>query len=98
MASLKTFCPNGVDNLSPESTEIFNLNFQSLQVVSRCYRDPQKQGTENVCDLRNLGPNIYQCFKIENIFYFQQLVIQVLVKHGTSIVVDISVQRVKLFY
>ena len=51
-----------------------------------------------MCDLRNLGPSIYQCFKIENIFYFQQLVIQVLVKHGTSTVVDISVQRVKLFY
>ena len=30
-----------------ESTELFNLNFQSLEVVSR-YRDPQLQVTENL--------------------------------------------------
>ena len=38
------FCDN------PSTTEIFNLNFQSLEVVSR-YRDPQLQVTEKVCYL-----------------------------------------------
>ena len=51
------------------STELFNLNFQSLEVVFR-YRDTQLQVTENVCDLWNLSPSIYQCFKIEGIFFF----------------------------
>ena len=55
--------------LTLKSTELRNLNFQPLEVVSR-YRDPQLQVTENLCDLRNLGANIYQCFKIESIFYF----------------------------
>ena len=44
------------------------------------YRDPQLQVTENLCDLQILSPNIYHCFKIESIIYFQQMVIQVLVK------------------
>ena len=44
------------------------LYFQSLEVVSR-YRDTQLQVTENLCYLRNLSPNIYQCFKIEGIFF-----------------------------
>ena len=48
---------------------MFNLNFQSLEVVSR-YRHTQLQVTENLSDLENLGPNIYQCFKIGSIFYF----------------------------
>ena len=39
------------------------------KVVSR-YRDTQLQVAENLCDLQNLGPNIYQCIKIESIFYF----------------------------
>ena len=55
--------------VNPLSTQIFNLNFQSLEVVSR-YRDTQLQVTENLCDLWNLGPNIYQGFKLEGIFYF----------------------------
>ena len=37
-------------------TEISNLNFQSLEGVSR-YRDPQLQVIENLCDLRNSSPN-----------------------------------------
>ena len=44
--------------LNSESTELFNLNFQSLEVVSR-YRDPQLRVTENLCDLRNVSPNIF---------------------------------------
>ena len=36
--------------VSPQITELINLNFQSLEVVSR-YRDPQLQVTENVCYL-----------------------------------------------
>ena len=32
--------------LNPYSTELFNLNFRSLEAVSR-YRDPQLQVTEN---------------------------------------------------
>ena len=51
-----------------QSTELFNFNFQSLKVVSR-KRDPQLQVTENMCDLWNLSPNTYQCFKIWGIFY-----------------------------
>ena len=66
-------------HINPWSTEIRNLNFQSLAVVSR-YRDPQLQVTENLCYLWNLSPNIYQCFKIESIFNFKQPVIQVLTK------------------
>ena len=55
--------------------EPFNLNFQSLEVVSR-YRETQLQVTENVCYLRNIRPNIYQCFKIKGIFYSEQLVLR----------------------
>ena len=36
--------------LNPWNTEICNLNFLSLEVVSR-YRDTQLQVTENLCDL-----------------------------------------------
>ena len=36
--------------LNPRSTELFNVNFLSLEVVSR-YRDPQLQVTENLCNL-----------------------------------------------
>ena len=46
--------------LNPKGTKLFNLNFQSLEVVSRS-RDSQLQVTEK------LNPNIYQCFKIEGI-------------------------------
>ena len=46
-----------------KSTGLFNLNFQSLEVVSR-YRDTQLQVTENLCYLWNLSLNIYQFFKI----------------------------------
>ena len=53
-------------NFNPD---LFYLNFQSLEVVSR-YRDPQLQVTENLCFLWNLSPNIYQCFKIASTFYF----------------------------
>ena len=56
-------------------TELLNFNFQSLEVVSR-YRDTQLQVIENLCDLWNLSPNIYQCFKTEGIFYFLQLIIR----------------------
>ena len=59
--------------------KIFNLNFHSLEVVSR-YRDPQLQVSENLCYLENESPKICQCFKIEIIFCLKQLVIQVLVK------------------
>ena len=65
--------------LSLRALELFNLNFQSLKFVSR-YRETQLQVAENLCDLWNLSPDRYQCFKIEGIFYFQQLVIQVLIK------------------
>ena len=61
-----------ISRLDPYFTfnnEIFNLNFQSLEVVSR-YRDTQLQVTENLCDLRNLGHSIYEYFKIGRIFYF----------------------------
>ena len=60
---------------NPYITELFKLFFQSLEVVSR-YRDTQPQVTENECDLSNLSPNINQCFKIEGIFYREQLVIE----------------------
>ena len=54
---------NMMKELSTLSTELFNLNFQSLEAVSR-YRDPQFQVTENLCGLLNLSPNIYQCVRI----------------------------------
>ena len=37
---------NAGDIINPWSTELYNLNFQSLKVVSR-YRDPQLEVTEN---------------------------------------------------
>ena len=58
------------------------------------YRDPQLQVTENLCDLRNLSPNIYQCFKIEGLFIFNNWlsgVIQFVIKQIMSTVVDICV-------
>ena len=72
--------------VKPQSPELRNFYFQPLEVVSR-YRDPQLQVTGNLGYLRNLSPNIYQCFKIENIFYFYQMVIQVLIKHRTATLV-----------
>ena len=36
----------------------------------------QFQLTENACDLWDLAPNIYKCLKIEDIFYFELLVMQ----------------------
>ena len=51
-----------------------------LKPDSFIYRDPQLQMTENLCDLWNLSTNIYECFKSESIFYFEQLVIEVVVK------------------
>ena len=68
-----------VGKIDPYNTDLFNLNFQSPEVVSR-NRDPKLQVTEYLCYLWNLGPNIYQCFKIESTFYFEQLVIQVPIK------------------
>ena len=40
------------------------------------YRDTQFQVTEHECDFKNLGPFTYQCFKIEGMFYCEQLVIR----------------------
>ena len=65
--------------VNPESTELFNLNFRSPEVVSR-YRDTQLRVTENLCDFGKLSPNIYSCLKIEGIFYFEKRFIQVLIK------------------
>ena len=59
--------------VNPLITEL--SNFQSLEVLSR-YRDTQLQVTENLCDLRNLSPNIYQRFTIEGIFYCEQLALR----------------------
>ena len=54
--------------LNPKSTELTNFNFQPLEVVS-CYCDSQLPVTENLCVLQYLSPIIYQCFKIESIFF-----------------------------
>ena len=59
--------------LTSRALSYFNLIFQSLEVVSR-YRDTQLQVTENVCDLWNVYPDIYHCFKI------YQLLLQLLIK------------------
>ena len=56
------------EHLNPWSTKKFNLNFQSLEVVSR-YRDPQLQVTEILGDSLNVSPYLYQCFRIGSIFY-----------------------------
>ena len=44
-------------DVNPWSIELFNLNFQAPEVVSR-YRETRLQVTENSCDLCNLGSNI----------------------------------------
>ena len=43
--------------LNPYSAKVIYLNFQPLEVVSRC-RDPQPQVVENDSYLFNLRPNI----------------------------------------
>ena len=58
-------------DISPWSTELYNLNFQSLEVVSR-YRDPQPQVTENYLVSWNLIQNECQGLKFWDKFYFQQ--------------------------
>ena len=60
---------------NPWITELCNLNIQSLEVVSR-YRDTKLQVIENFYYLLNLNPYIYQCFKIECIFYCEELIIR----------------------
>ena len=89
-----------MEEINPQSTQLRNLNFQSLEVVSR-YRDPQLQVTENLFYLRKLSPDTYQCFKIESIFNFKQLVIGGYTgakNHRMSTGIDISVVRVNQQY
>ena len=43
---------------NPYPAELIYLNFQPLEIVSRC-RDPQPQVVENYSYLCNLTPNIY---------------------------------------
>ena len=57
------------------------------------YRDPQLQVTENSCNLWNWSPNIYQCFKIEGIFYCEQLVIRGANKNTECLLQSTSVLR-----
>ena len=66
---------------NPKSTELFNLNFQPLEVVSR-YRDPQLQVTKNSLNRPNLGQNVsdYRGFEI-HFFKFQILLYIRLLKH-----------------
>ena len=45
-----TFSDLKIPFLAPRTLELFNLNFQLLEVVSR-YRDTQLQVTGNLCDL-----------------------------------------------
>ena len=59
MQAISTSIPH-----NPQSTELFNLNFQSLEVVSR-YRDPQLQVTENLCY------RVFVKFKSQHISVFQ---------------------------
>ena len=47
--------------INPYPAKLINLNFHSLEVVSR-FRDPQPQVDENYSHLFNLGPNIYKSF------------------------------------
>ena len=49
---------SSIPSVNPCNTELFNLNFQSPEFVSR-YRDPQIQEIENLCDLWNLSPITY---------------------------------------
>ena len=60
-----------IKHVNPSNTDLFNLNFKSLEVVSR-YHDTQLQVTKNVRYLVNLSLNIYQYFKIEGIYYCEQ--------------------------
>ena len=54
----------------PTISEFYPHTFVILQYVANC--DPQLQVTEHVCQLWNWIPNIYQCLKIEGIFYFNR--------------------------
>ena len=53
---------------NPSGTDLFNLNFQSLEIVSR-YRDPQLQVTENLGDLWNSSSIIYHVSRFKNILF-----------------------------
>ena len=73
-------------SLYTQSTELFNLNFQSLEVVSR-YRDPRLQVTENYVICEILVPIYISVSRLKSyftvnsslsgvIFYCEQLVIR----------------------
>ena len=60
---VKHLCHSQYLRFNPLITELFNYNIYRLKAVSR-YRDTQLQVTENLCDLWNFGPNIFQYLKI----------------------------------
>ena len=64
---------------NPLKAELFNLNFQSLEVVCR-YRDTQLQVTKFFYNLWNSSPTVYKCYKIKGIFHFKQLVIILIIQ------------------
>ena len=81
---------------SPWSTEVFNLNFPSLEVVSR-YRDTQLKWLKIyvICEIE--VPRYICVPRLKAYFTFNNwlsVVIKVLIKHRMSTVVDISVLRV----
>ena len=57
----------------PHSSELINLNFHPLEVVSR-YRDSQLQVTKNGLNLPNLCRNLLS--QIRKIFNLEKLVIK----------------------
>ena len=53
----------GYQSINPESAKLINLNFHSLEVVSR-YRDPQLQAAENYSYMFNMIPNICKYWRL----------------------------------
>ena len=87
---LCTLCYDSVNLAYP--TDLFNLNFQSLEVVSR-YRDPQLRVTENLCYLWNLGPN--------NVLNWKHILLSTTVYTGANkntecLLYDISVLKLNI--
>ena len=56
-------------NINPLNTELFNLNFQPLEVASR-YRDPQPEVTKNYSNCLNISQNIHDYRRFETYPFF----------------------------
>ena len=58
--------------INPLTGKLFNLNFHSLEVVSR-RRDPQRQARENYSDLTKWRSTFFRSCSFKVTFYIQHV-------------------------